>query len=183
MGSEWVLGDCHSYVFNYKDYKINIQEPSSTLYGKMKSKSKIAVLKEFSWQGVAEQLYISGIWLHSLQDHWAHGTEEEKEKYNFKYPDLTDDFRYDHKWSKKNNFNKVKVRYKLKKRKEMTNKKAKNILKKNKRLWNTIRVTMKYITNIRASLEKQDIAFFRENKGNAVYKDIINKLSETDNFK
>ncbi len=55
----------------------------------------------------------------------------------------------------------------------MKNKEAKNILKKNKRLWSTIRDTVKYITNIRKSLEKQDIAFFRQNKGNAVYKDII----------
>ena len=69
-----------------------------------------------------------GVWLHGLQDCWAHGTEKEREKYKFKHNDLTDDFRYDHKWSKKNNYKKVKVRYKYKKRKNMKNKEAKNIL-------------------------------------------------------
>ena len=34
----------------------------------------------------------------------------------------------------------------------MKNKEAKNILKKNKRLWSTIRDTVKYITNIRKGL-------------------------------
>ncbi len=168
-----MAGGENGIVKTLEDYKINIQAPSNELYEKMKSKSKIAVQKKISWQKIAEQLYISGVWLHGLQDRWAHGTEKEREKYKFKHNDLTDDFRYDHKWSKKNNYKKVKVRYKYKKRKNMKNKEAKNILKKNKRLWSTIRDTVKYITNIRKSLEKQDIAFFRQNKGNAVYKDII----------
>ena len=163
-------------VLTQDKYKINIQEPSNKLYKKMKSKSKLVIPKGNSRWNLLKQLFISGIWLHGLQDRWAHGTKKQRE--NLGHPSLTDDFRYDRDWAK-NEFNKVDLSF----QRELESDEAKKKLKKNKRLWNTINVTKKYITEMRASLEGRDIASFEVNKKDLVYVDIIYQFAKVKKFR
>ena len=163
-------------VSTKRKYKINIQTPTNSLYKKIKKKNRISLAGDFDWEDYPKALFISGIWLHGLQDRWAHRTFEERKKYGFKHPDHTDDYMYDYNLRKKK-FTRVPIRISVGKIKKLSTPKIENGLKKNRRLWNTIRDTKNYIEGMRINLERQNIGGFAKGMNSKrLYKEVIKNL-------
>lgn len=124
-----------------------------------------------------KKLFVSGVWLHGIQDRWSHRTFEEKKKYKFGHPKpKTDDYMYDYNL-KTRKFKRVNIRISKKRLRSISEGKLKNLLKKNERLWNTIQDTIDYIKGIRESLKNQGAKKFKGKiKPKVIYKSIINNF-------
>lgn len=96
-----------------------------------------------------KKLALMGLWLHARQDKWAHGFYNKR-----KHTDKSDNIEYDYrsymdKKTKKHKYKKIKY---------------KKLLKKNKRLKETIKNTKDYLKIAKAALKRKYNEDFKHNK-------------------
>ncbi len=153
-----------------KKQKLKIQQVTKAEYSKVMHKAKY----DPDYSSV-KNMAVCGVWLHAIQDRWAHGLDvSENNKYFLKHKGKKADSIWQ-KWVYKNG----KKDYKRIKKMKKTPANMKKLFKKNKRLKSMIDETYKFLIKMKNSARKYEKTkfFAKSSSKNDVYNVVAKYLS------
>lgn len=150
--------------------KLKIQKVTKTEYNKIMNKAKY----DPDYSSI-KNMAICGLWLHAIQDRWAHGLNISKDSKNFLGHEGGKADSIWQKWVHKKGIKRYQRIGKMSK----TPKNMKKLIKKNKRFKSMIDETYKYLNKMKKSAKKfEKIKFSTESSSkNEVYNEVAKYLS------